>query len=128
MPQMDELAERLQVSKEELMDAVADTGYELVPAEGPAGVAGMEEDMAEEDMAEEEGGMRSLEDVLSGIEGEEEGVAEEEVKEEEEMMDPAPAGMEGGGVKGVSISVMRGNAAKNAFEKHKKKDEDEESA
>jgi len=126
---MDELAERLQVSKEELMDAVADTGYELVPAEGPAGVAGLEEGMAEEEgAAEEEGGMRSLEDVLSGIEGEEEGVAEEEVEEEEEMMDPAPAGMEGGGVKGVSISVMRGKAAKNAFEKHKKKDEDEESA
>ena len=53
MPQMDELADRLQVSKEELMEAVADTGYELVPTAGPAdpaGMAGMEEDMAEEDM------------------------------------------------------------------------------
>ena len=55
-------------------------------------------------------------------------MAEEEAEEEEEMMDPAPAGMEGGGVKGVSISVMRGNAAKNALTKNKKKDEDEESA
>ena len=123
MPQMDELADRLQVSKEELMEAVADTGYELVPTAGPAdpaGMAGMEEDMAEEDMAEEGGGPGSLEDVLAGIEGGEEGMADEEAMEgEEEMMDPAPAGMEGGGVKGVSISVMRGNAAKNALKKEK---------
>ena len=104
MPQMDELADRLQVSKEELMEAVADTGYELVPTAGPADPAGM-----------------------AGME--EKGMAEEEAMEgEEEMMDPAPAGMEGGGVKGVSISVMRGKAAKNAFEKHRNKDEDEESA
>ena len=106
---------------------LADTGY----AE-PTGVAGLEgeemigEEMEEEGMEEEGVTGPSLDDLLMGMEGEgaPPGEGEEEVEEEE--IGPAPAGMEGG-AEGVSISVMRGNAAKNAVEKHKKKGKDEES-
>ena len=133
MPDVEKLFDMIQSnppdSVEELGDMLADTGY----AE-PTGVAGlegeeligeeMEEEGMEEEGMEEEGAPSSLDDLLTGIEGEPEGMAEEEVEEEE--IGPAPAGMEGG-AEGVSISVMRGNAAKNAFEKHKKKGKDEES-
>ena len=128
MPDVEKLFDMIQSkppdSVEELGDMLADTGY----AE-PTGVAGLEgeemigEEMEEEGM-EEEGAPGSLDDLLTGIEGAPEGMAEEEVEEEE--IGPAPAGMEGG-AEGVSISVMRGNAAKNAVEKHKKKGKDEES-
>ena len=61
MPQMEELADRLKVTVDELQDAVADTGYELVPsAEGAemAGDEGPTDGMAEdEEMAAEDGAM-----------------------------------------------------------------------
>ena len=114
-------------SVEDLEGMLADTGY----AE-PTGVAGLEgEEMAGEEMEEEgveEEGVAgpSLDDLLMGMEGEAASPDEGEEEVEEEEIGPAPAGMEGG-AEGVSISVMRGNAAKNAFEKHKKKGKDEES-
>lgn len=76
MPQMEELAERLKVTVDELQDAVADTGYELVPsAEGAEmlGDEGPEEGMVEdeaamegEDMAAEEEGMAAEEGMGEG--------------------------------------------------------------
>ena len=131
MPEVEKLFDMIQSnppnSVEELEGYLADTGY----AE-PTGVAGLEgeeligEEMEEEGMEEEGVTGPSLDDLLMGMEGEgaPPGEGEEEVEEEE--IGPAPAGMEGG-TEGVSISVMRGNAAKNAFEKHKKKGKDEES-
>ena len=70
MPQMEELAARLNVTKDELFDAVADTGYDLVPsAEGPemAGDEGPEDTMAEdEEMAAEDEGMAAEEEMEGG--------------------------------------------------------------
>ena len=124
MPEVEKLFDMIQSdppgSVEELQGMLADTGYDGAP-EGVAGMEGaMDEEMAEEDM-EEEGEERSLDDLLSGMEGEmdEEGAEEDAEEDAEEGIGPAPAGMEGGGVKGVSISVMRGNAAKNALKKEK---------
>ena len=124
MPQMDELAARLNVSKDELMDAVADTGYELVPTAGPAdpaGVAGMEEEMPmEEPMAEEGAPGQSLDDVLAMMSGEgDEGpvdtaVEEEEVKEEK------------GGP--INIRALTMDVSKRQMAKGKKGKEDEKSS
>ena len=69
MPMMEELAERLKVTEDELLAAVADTGYELVPAE-PSG--------DEEGMVMEE--VESPDDA-----GPEQGEGEEEGEEEEDM-------------------------------------------
>jgi hypothetical protein len=86
MPQIEELAARLKVTEDELMDAVADTGYELVPsAEGAemAGDEGPEEGMAEDEMA--------MEDDALPIG--DEGIAAEEDMAIEEDMGAGPMGL-----------------------------------
>lgn len=83
MPMMDELLTRLQDSppqtKDDLMDVLSDTGYDLVPSpEGPemAGDEGPEEGMAD-DMA--------MDDEMAA---EDEGMAEDDA-----MMEAGPLGM-----------------------------------
>ena len=123
MPQMDELADRLKVSKEELQAAVADTGYELVPTAGPsdpAGVAGMEEEMPMEDPMGEEGPPgQSLDDVLAMMSGEgDEGPMDTVVEEEEEVKEKGP----------INIRALTMDVSKRQMAKGKKGSKDEESS
>lgn len=123
MPQMDELAARLNVSKDELMDAVMDTGYELVPTAGPAdpaGVAGMGEEMPmEEPMGEEGPPGRSLDEILGMVEGPgDEGPMDTVVEEEEEVKEKGP----------INIRALTMDVSKRQMAKGKKGNKDEESS
>jgi hypothetical protein len=111
---------------EELKGMLANTGY----GDAPEGVAGLMEEDAEveetpegvevEAEAEAEDAPRSLDDILGGMMGPKGGEGdEEEGGESAAPASPMDTG-KGGDVKGMSISVMRGRAAKNAMNKTKK--------
>jgi len=128
MPEVEKLFDMIQSNPpdnvEELKGMLADTGY----GEAPEGVAGlMEEEVAVEETPEgeeveaevgAEGEPRSLDDILGGMMGPK-GEEGEEGGESDAPASPMDAG-KGGDVKGMSISVMRGRAAKNAMNKMKK--------
>ena len=124
MPQMDELAARLNVSKDELMDAVADTGYELVPTAGPAdpaGVAGMEEEMPmEEPMAEEGPPGKSLDEILGMMDAPGDEGPMDTAVEEDEVVE------EKGGP--INIRALPMDVSKRKIAESKKGKKDEESS
>ena len=131
MPQVEKLFDMIKSDPpdnvEELKGMLADTGY----GDAPEGVAGLMEEGAEveetpegvdvEAEAEAEGAPRSLDDILGGMMGgKDEGAGEgDEAGEGDAPASPVDAA-DGGDVKGMSISVMRGRAAKNAMNKMKK--------
>ena len=118
MPQMDELAARLNVSTDELQAAVADTGYELVPTAGPsdpAGMAGMEEAMAEEGPPG-----KSLDEILGMMDAPGDEGPMDTAVEEDEVVE------EKGGP--INIRALTMDVSKRKIAESKKGKKDEESS
>ena len=124
MPQMDELAARLNVTIDELQEAVADTGYELVPTAGPtdpAGVAGMEEEMPVEEPVGEEGPPgKSLDEILGMMDAPGDEGPTDTVVEEDEVAE------EKGGP--INIRALTMDVSKRKIAESKKGKENEKSS